>query len=36
MAIASKTVVRLLLDGVRASWSVTLRDFAVRPLEPPA
>ncbi len=33
VALASETVVRFLLDGVRADWSVTLRDFAVRPLE---
>jgi molybdopterin/thiamine biosynthesis adenylyltransferase len=34
VALASETLVRFVLDGVRASWSVTLHDFAIRPLEP--
>jgi molybdopterin/thiamine biosynthesis adenylyltransferase len=34
VAVASEVVVRFLLDGLRQSWSVTLGDFAVRPLEP--
>jgi molybdopterin/thiamine biosynthesis adenylyltransferase len=36
VALASETLVRFVLDGVRQSWSATLRDFAVRPLETPA
>jgi molybdopterin/thiamine biosynthesis adenylyltransferase len=36
VVLASETLVRFVLDGERASWSVTLRDFAVRPLESPA
>lgn len=35
-AVASETLVRFVLDGARSSWSVTLRDFAVRLLETPA
>lgn len=35
VAVASEVVVRWALDGVRQSWSVTLGDFAVRPLEAP-
>jgi molybdopterin/thiamine biosynthesis adenylyltransferase len=35
VAVASETLVRFVLDGTRADWSVTLRDFAVRPLESP-
>jgi molybdopterin-synthase adenylyltransferase len=34
VALASETLVRCVLDGERRSWSATLRDFAVRPLEP--
>jgi molybdopterin/thiamine biosynthesis adenylyltransferase len=34
VAVASETLVRFVLDGVRQDWSATLRDFAVRPLEP--
>jgi molybdopterin/thiamine biosynthesis adenylyltransferase len=33
VAVASEVVVRFLLDGERQNWSVTLVDFAVRPLE---
>jgi molybdopterin-synthase adenylyltransferase len=36
VALASETLVRFVLDGQRLNWSATLRDFAVRPLEPPA
>jgi molybdopterin/thiamine biosynthesis adenylyltransferase len=33
VAVASETVVRYALTGVRQDHSVTLRDFAIRPLE---
>lgn len=33
VAVASETLIRCVLDGTRSAWSVTLRDFAVRPLE---
>jgi molybdopterin-synthase adenylyltransferase len=33
IAVASEVVVRFALAGVRQDWSVTLRDFAIRPLE---
>jgi molybdopterin/thiamine biosynthesis adenylyltransferase len=33
VALASETLVRFVLDGLRTNWSVTLRDFAVRALE---
>jgi molybdopterin/thiamine biosynthesis adenylyltransferase len=33
VALASETLVRFVLDGERRSWSATLRDFAVRPME---
>jgi molybdopterin/thiamine biosynthesis adenylyltransferase len=33
VALASEVILRFLLDGSRQNWSVTLRDFAVRPLE---
>jgi molybdopterin/thiamine biosynthesis adenylyltransferase len=33
VALASETLVRFVLDGQRASWTATLRDFAVQPLE---
>jgi molybdopterin/thiamine biosynthesis adenylyltransferase len=33
VAVASETLVRFVFDGVRENWSVTLADFAVRPLE---
>jgi molybdopterin/thiamine biosynthesis adenylyltransferase len=36
VALASETLVRSVLDGERRSWSATLRDFAVRPMEMPA
>ena len=36
VAVASETAVRFLLGGRREDWSVTLGDFAVRPLEAPA
>jgi molybdopterin-synthase adenylyltransferase len=36
VAVASEALVRCVLDGVRQDWSATLRDFAVRPLEPAA
>ena len=33
VAVASEVVVRSILDGSKTNWSITLRDFAVRPLE---
>jgi molybdopterin/thiamine biosynthesis adenylyltransferase len=33
VAIASEVVVRYAADGTREDWCVTLRDFAVRPME---
>jgi molybdopterin/thiamine biosynthesis adenylyltransferase len=33
VALASETLVRFVLEGTRANWSATLRDFTVRPLE---
>jgi len=36
VAVASEVVLRFALEGTRQSWSATLRDFAVRPLETPA
>src|SRR5438132_214246 len=33
VALASEVLLRWLLDGVRESWSATLRDFTIRPLE---
>jgi molybdopterin/thiamine biosynthesis adenylyltransferase len=33
VAVASETVIRWALDDLRGNWSVTLRDFAIRPLE---
>jgi len=33
VALASEVILRFVLDGSRQNWSVTLRDFAVRPLE---
>jgi molybdopterin/thiamine biosynthesis adenylyltransferase len=33
VALASETLVRFVLTGERSNWSLTLRDFAVRPLE---
>jgi molybdopterin/thiamine biosynthesis adenylyltransferase len=35
-AAASETLVRFVLDGARQNWSVTLGDFAIRPVETPA
>ena len=35
VAVASEAVVRFVLDGERGNWSLTLRDFTVRPLETP-
>jgi molybdopterin-synthase adenylyltransferase len=34
VALASELVIRYILDGSKTGWSITLRDFAVRPLEP--
>jgi molybdopterin/thiamine biosynthesis adenylyltransferase len=36
VAVASETLLRFVLAGRRDNWSVTLGDFAVRPLEAPA
>ncbi|HEY7422772.1 MAG TPA: ThiF family adenylyltransferase [Gemmataceae bacterium] len=36
VAVASETLLRFVLDGTRCDWSVTLRDFAVHPLEVPS
>jgi molybdopterin-synthase adenylyltransferase len=33
VALASEVILRFVLDDSRQNWSVTLRDFAVRPLE---
>jgi molybdopterin/thiamine biosynthesis adenylyltransferase len=33
VAVASESVVRFILDAERGNWSLTLRDFTVRPLE---
>ena len=33
VAVASELVIRYILDGPKTDWSITLRDFAVRPLE---
>jgi molybdopterin/thiamine biosynthesis adenylyltransferase len=33
VAVASELVIRYILDGSQTGWSVTLRDFAVQPLE---
>ncbi len=33
VAVASEALVRFVLDGARQNWTVTLADFAVRPLE---
>lgn len=33
VAVASETLVRFVLEGETSDWSVTLRDFSVRPLE---
>src|SRR5262245_29747181 len=34
VAVAAETFLRRLSGGPREDWSITLRDFAVRPLEP--
>jgi molybdopterin/thiamine biosynthesis adenylyltransferase len=36
VAVASEALVRFVLDGEHGNWSLTLRDFTVRPLEAPA
>ena len=33
VAVASELVIRYILDGSKTGWSITLRDFAIRPLE---
>jgi molybdopterin/thiamine biosynthesis adenylyltransferase len=33
VAVASEALVRFVLDGSKGGWSVTLGDFAIRPLE---
>jgi molybdopterin/thiamine biosynthesis adenylyltransferase len=33
VAVASEVVVRFVLEGTRQNFSITLRDFAIRPLE---
>jgi molybdopterin/thiamine biosynthesis adenylyltransferase len=33
VAVAAEVILRQILDGTQQNWSVTLRDFAVRPLE---
>ena len=33
VAVAAETLVRFVLDGDEQNWSITLRDFAVRPVE---
>jgi molybdopterin/thiamine biosynthesis adenylyltransferase len=35
VAVASETLIAFVLNGERRNWSVTLRDFAVRPMEFP-
>jgi molybdopterin-synthase adenylyltransferase len=35
VAVASEALLRFVLDGQRGAWSLTLRDFSVRPLEAP-
>ena len=34
VAVASEALIRFVLDGSKGGWSVTLRDLAIRPLEP--
>jgi molybdopterin/thiamine biosynthesis adenylyltransferase len=36
VAVASEALVRYVFDNARLNWSVTLGDFAIRPLEGPA
>ena len=33
VAVASESLIRFVLDGTKAAWSVTLRDLAIRPME---
>ena len=33
VAVASESLIRYVLDGAKTGWSVTLGDFAIRPLE---
>jgi molybdopterin/thiamine biosynthesis adenylyltransferase len=33
VAVASEALIRFVLDGSKGGWSVTLRDFAIRPME---
>lgn len=33
VAVAAETLVRFLIDGEKQNWSITLGDFAVRPLQ---
>jgi molybdopterin/thiamine biosynthesis adenylyltransferase len=33
VAVASEAVIRFVADGARGNWSLTLRDFTIRPLE---
>jgi molybdopterin-synthase adenylyltransferase len=33
VALAAEVLLRFVVEGIRENWSVTLRDFAVRPLE---
>jgi molybdopterin/thiamine biosynthesis adenylyltransferase len=33
VGVASEEIIRWIVSGARNNWSVTLRDFAVRPLE---
>jgi molybdopterin-synthase adenylyltransferase len=35
VAVASEVLLRFVLNGERGNWSLTLRDFTVRPLEAP-
>jgi molybdopterin-synthase adenylyltransferase len=34
VAVASEALIRYILEGTKQNWSITLRDFAVRPSEP--
>ncbi len=34
VAVVSEVLIRFVLDGAKQDWSVTLGDFAVRPIEP--
>ncbi|MGZ3301772.1 MAG: ThiF family adenylyltransferase, partial [Isosphaeraceae bacterium] len=33
VAVASESLIRFVLDGAKAAWSITLRDLAIRPME---